>query len=93
MQQQPQEPKKKGGARPGAGRPPKDSGPPSPFAEWCARSSLSKQEICERLKISKTALYAILSGEHRPSLNTAFDIEDLTGGEITARSFRDPAAD
>lgn len=71
-----------GGARAGAGR---KFLPETAFGRWLEKSGLTRAEVAERLKIGSSALSQLTRGLTSPSLETAAAIEDLTGGEITAR--------
>jgi transcriptional regulator with XRE-family HTH domain len=53
---------------------------------YMRRTGLTLRGLAKQLGISPGYLSQIRSGKRRPSLDTAFDIEDATG--IPARSFR-----
>jgi DNA-binding XRE family transcriptional regulator len=69
------------------GRPIKNN--PSPFADWITRSGMTRAEVATKLGISPGHLSDILNGRSKPGLETAFDIKDLTGGEIYPESWLD----
>jgi hypothetical protein len=60
----------------------------TPFSRWIDASGRSRDEIARRLRIKRPWLDKLCRLERRPSLDLAFDIEDLTSGKVPARSWR-----
>jgi DNA-binding XRE family transcriptional regulator len=52
------------------------------LADWIEQEGYRKQKIAEKLGISSTAIYSILSGTYLPGLETAVAIERLTKGKV-----------
>jgi DNA-binding XRE family transcriptional regulator len=57
------------------------------FGKWIDREGLTREHVAEKLGITKSALNYVANGQRLPGLKLAFDIERLTKGEITARSW------
>jgi len=68
----------------GRGRPPKTEGK---LAQWIERSSYTREEIAEKLGITRHYLDHICRETRRPSLRVASAIEELTKQEISASYF------
>lgn len=58
---------------------------------WLTRSNMSQRRFAELLHKHEVFVGQILSGIRRPSIDTAADIEDLTG--VPARSWKPSALD
>lgn len=52
------------------------------FADWIEEEGYRKQKVAEKLGISSTAIYSILSETYLPGLETAVAIERLTKGKV-----------
>jgi hypothetical protein len=72
------------------GRPPASKPSPSKFGVWVrgrAALGLSVNNVAELLGVGRSTVYALMGGTRQPGRRLALDIEDLTGGEILARSW------
>ena len=56
----------------------------SNLSEYIASKGMTRSEFAKTVGISAPYLSEILSGAKRPSLNLAFRIEGITGGEVPA---------
>jgi DNA-binding XRE family transcriptional regulator len=77
-----------GGKRTGAGRKPKRE--LTSFGQWVESSQMAKKDVAEKLSISLVALYALISGKSKPSLDTAIKIATLTDGKFPVESWGEP---
>lgn len=68
----------------GPGRPRKAT---NALARWIDAKRLSRDEVADRLGVSRAHLDRLCADGRRPDLELAFAIQDLTGGEIPARSW------
>jgi len=69
------------------GRPRRRPVPDSPFARWLRQSKISVREIAEQLELTVWACYNMRSGYHKPSLEVAVRIADMSGGEVPVDSW------
>lgn len=58
---------------------------PNKFGAWVDSSGLSRQEVADRLGISRRHLDKLCAGTRRPTLDLAFAIEDMTETKVPAR--------
>jgi plasmid maintenance system antidote protein VapI len=70
-----------GGARKRRGRPRKRE---TPLSRWIDRAGKTRDEVAERLVITRTHLDRLCNAARRPSLELALEIEKLTDGEVPA---------
>lgn len=63
--------------------------PATPLAEWIDADGRPIAEIADLLGVAVSYVNRLRRGESRPSLELAIRIEELTGGDITARSWVD----
>lgn len=64
------------------------------FARWIDAKGWTREKTAERLGIKLAMVNALCRGTRRPSLELAFEIQDLTDGAVSARSWlRAPAHD
>jgi hypothetical protein len=70
--------------RRGPGRPRKTT---NAFGRWIDESRYSRDQIAERLGMSRSYLDQLCAGIRRPNLELAFKIEDMSKGAVPARSW------
>ena len=64
------------------------------LSRWIDAKGWTREKTAERLGIKVAMLNALCRGTRRPSLELAFEIQDLTDGAVSARSWlRAPAHD
>ena len=63
----------------------------SNLSEYIASKGMTRSEFAKTVGISAPYLSEILSGAKRPSLNLAFRIEEITGGEVPASGWVEPS--
>jgi transcriptional regulator with XRE-family HTH domain len=72
-------------------RPRKRGGPPrlatNALGRWIDRKDITRNEVAERLGISRRYLDRLCSDTRRPNLELAVAIEDLTRGKVKVRSW------
>lgn len=61
------------------------------LAAWMKRNRLTQEACGDRLGFSGVAVSLWLSGDRRPNTDSAFRIEEGTGGEVPASSWRKSA--
>jgi len=69
------------------GRPRKKPAPDTPFSRWLKRSKINVRQVAEDLGLTRWAVYNLRSGHHKPSLEVANAIAELSGGEVPADSW------
>jgi DNA-binding XRE family transcriptional regulator len=57
------------------------------LARWLDEQQLTRAQAAEKLGITEAALNYVCNGSRLPGLKLAFDIEHLTRGVITAKSW------
>jgi DNA-binding XRE family transcriptional regulator len=57
------------------------------LARWIDSKGWTRERAAKRLDITVIALNALCRNARRPSLELAFEIEDLTRGAVPARSW------
>lgn len=57
------------------------------FGRWIDRSKLSRDEVAERLRLSRQYVDRLCRDDRRPDLELAVKIEDLTRGKIRPRDW------
>ncbi len=57
------------------------------FERWIDTSGMSRDEVAAKLNLGRSTLFALLKGDHYPSLETAVAIEELTGGAVPPRAW------
>lgn len=55
------------------------------------RGKLSQRDVAPILGLTQAAVSNLESGDVTPKLETAFQIEEKTGGAVPAKSWREPA--
>jgi hypothetical protein len=71
------------------GRPRKRAIPDTPFARWLRSSELSVREIADKLELTVWACYNLRNGYHKPSLEVAVQIAELSDGAVPVDSWGD----
>jgi hypothetical protein len=74
------------GSSPG-GRPRRKPAPDTPFTRWLSASKLTVREVAEKLGLTNWAVYNLRSGHHKPSLEVAVAIADMSDGAVPADSW------
>lgn len=69
------------------GRPRRKPAPDSPFSRWLAHSKTTVRELADSLELTRWAVYNLRSGHHKPSLEVANKIAELSKGEVPADSW------
>jgi hypothetical protein len=69
------------------GRPRKRAIPDTPFTRWLRSSRKKVKELADELELTPWAVYNMRSGYHRPSLEVAVRIADLSDGAVPADSW------
>ncbi len=68
----------------GRGRPRKAT---NAFGRWIDQSRLTRDQVADRLDITRTHLDRLCCDSRRPDLESAFAIEAMTRGKVTAKSW------
>jgi len=64
---------------------------PSALAAYLAEHEVSVDDFAVIVKAHRSQIYRALSGERRPGLDLAAEIERKTGGAVPATSWRRPS--
>ena len=66
------------------------NGQPVRLSEYIRNMGISKADFASQLGVTREAVRAWCAGQYQPSLLHVSEMERLTGGVITARSFYSP---
>lgn len=69
------------------GRPRKKPAPDTPFSRWLKNSRMTVQQLADKLELSRWAVYNLRSGHHKPSLEVANQIAEISNGKVPADSW------